>query len=191
MNPAHLSLSPSYFTYDLPALEHAASPASSSYSRSSSEWLAPDGACLPTPGDYAQPAPPTDYFGYVPAQAKPAPAAAYPWELYHPAPQRFPSTFASSSLLLTPHAEEPVAPQQTPAAADGDLDDVVFAARYPGLDAAAQVPAGPSDTVGSRNKQACVFCQSGRRKVRLLPATPHWPLTVRQVTDPLPAPPPV
>jgi hypothetical protein len=167
----------SSYEQELPALDYSSPASSSSYSASSTEWstyLSPDSFQM-TPGPAEVPA----YFDYVPV--KPEPATASPWEVYQPEPQRFPSAHPSSSLLLSPTYEEaayPLRPSPSstmlsvkpavhrspePTLAE-DIDDVVFARRRP---ATGQAPADHSHDVSPRNKQACVYCQSGRRKVSL------------------------
>lgn len=184
--------SPSLYTRDLPSLDYSsASPASSSSdSRQGSTtdaWPWMQHGSLPTPVDNSNMA--GDYFGFVPSNKPQLVSTPYvqSWEVVQPQPQRFPSSYASTSLLLTPNYSYPShvqsalpspalsepAPSMAAEQAKDDLEDVVFATRYPALKASGQllslVDSQPvSHDVGVRNKQACVFCQSGRRKVRLL-----------------------
>lgn len=181
-----------YSSYEqsLPALDYSSPASSSSYSTSSADWpsyLSPDSFLL-TPSCTAdgQRFRDSSYFDYVPA--KPEPTTPSLWEVYQPEPQRFPSGQPSSSLLLSPTYEEaayplqpspPVAspkpsakavaePSSEPTLAE-DIDDVIFAQRRP---TAALASIDNSHDISPRNKQACVYCQSGRRKVRLDPLDP-------------------
>lgn len=179
----------SSYEQGLPALDYSSPASSSSYSASSTEWpsyLSTDSFLLtPGAGAESRPVDGPSYFDFVPV--KPESATASPWEVYQPEPLRFPSAHPSSSLLLSPTYEEAAYPfQPSPAAAlkssaakpvverspepmlAEDIKDVVFARRRP---TAGLALANHSHDISPRNKQACVYCQSGRRKVSFgLPA---------------------